>query len=102
MSGSASICTEIESSASLAPQPGGTSALGLTDDSRTGSILEIDVRAAWHNARDNLSIWLGWEQQKWDDIVADLARNVPGSEVIARGRDSVSFSWIKLGVSFEF
>jgi len=86
----------------LTPQPAGTAPLILTDDSRSGSILETDVRAAWHGAGDSVSVWIGWEQQKWEDIAADLARNLPDSEVISRDRDSVTFSWVKGGVSYRF
>jgi hypothetical protein len=93
---------EIEASSSLTPQPAGTSPLVLTDDSRSGSILDVDVRAAWHGVGDALSLWVGWEQQKWQDIAADLARNLPGSSLISRDRDSVTFSWVKAGVSYRF
>jgi len=93
---------EIEAASSLTPQPAGTAPLILTDDSRSGSILDVDVRAAWHAAGDSVSVWIGWEQQEWEDIAADLARNLPDSEVISRDRDSVSFSWVKGGVSYRF
>jgi hypothetical protein len=93
---------EIEARSSLTPQPVGTVPLGLSDDSRSGSILDFDVRAAWHNSRDDLSVWIGWEEQIWEDIAADLARNLPGSEVPARDRESVTISWAKVGVSFLF
>jgi len=92
----------IEAASSLTPQPAGTAPLYLEDTSRSGSILEFDARAAWHTSEDSFSVWLGWEQQVWDDIAADLARNLPGSEVITRARDSVTFSWFKVGVSFTF
>jgi hypothetical protein len=93
---------EIEAGSSLTPQPPGTFAQALTDDSRSGTILDLDVRAAWHDSNDNLSVWIGWEEQVWRDIAADLARNLPNSDVISRGRDSVTFSWAKVGVSFVF
>jgi hypothetical protein len=107
LSGSASVglsflSGEIKVSESLAPQPAGTVPLELRDDSRSGTILELDVRGTWHHANERLSVWLGWEQQDWDDIAADLARNLPGNEVIARSRDSVTFSWMKAGVSYRF
>jgi hypothetical protein len=89
---------EIEAASSLQ----GTPPLNLTDDSRSGSILDLDVRAAWHGAGDSVSVWIGWEQQKWEDIAADLARNLPDSEIISRDRDSVTFSWVKGGVSYRF
>lgn len=93
---------EIEASSSLTPQPGGTTALYLKDDSRSGTVFEMDVRGTWHASNDRLKLWLGWERQNWDDIAADLARNLPGSAVITRDRDSVGFSWIKLGGSYRF
>jgi hypothetical protein len=93
---------EIETVSMLTPQPGGTSALVLTDDSRSGSVLEIDVRGTWHLPNDRFRVWLGWEQQSWDDIAADLARNLPGSGVLSRDRDSVRFSWVKLGGAYRF
>jgi len=93
---------EVEGSQSLSPLQPGLLPLVLIDDSRSGTILDFDVRAAWHNNSDDLSVWIGWEQQVWEDIAADLARNLPGSNIIARERDSVSFSWVKLGVSYVF
>ena len=93
---------EIEARSSLTPVQPGTIPLGLTDDSRSGTILDFEVRGAWHNDSDTLSVWIGWEEQVWEDIAADLARNLPGSDVIARERDSVTFSWAKLGIAFVF
>jgi len=93
---------EIEASSSVTPQPAGTYPLGLTDDSRSGTLFDFDVRGAWHGSGDAVSVWLGWEQQEWEDIAADLARNLPESDVISRARDSVTFSWFKAGVSFKF
>ena len=93
---------EIESRSSLTPQPPATVPFELTDDSRSGTILDLDVRATWYGVDDRLGLWLGWEQQVWEDIAADLARNLPGSGVPARDRDTVRFSWVKLGVSFRF
>jgi hypothetical protein len=93
---------EIEARSSLTPQPPGTSPLALTDDSRSGSLLDLEVRATWHARDDGVSVWIGWEEQVWDDIAADLARNLPGSDVIYRTRDSVTFSWVKAGLGFRF
>lgn len=93
---------EIEATSSLTPQPAGTSPLRLTDDSRSGNLLELDVRGTWHASNEKLKLWIGWEQQSWDDIAADLARNLPGSAIITRDRDSVRFSWVKLGASLQF
>jgi hypothetical protein len=93
---------EIKARSMLTPQPGGTTALNLTDDSRSGNLFEMDVRGTWHSSDDSWKVWLGWEQQSWDDIAADLARNLPGSAIITRDRDSVRFSWLKLGASYRF
>jgi len=93
---------EVEARSSLAPQPSGTLAQVLTDDSRSGKVVDLEVRGAWHNRSATMSVWIGWESQEWVDIAADLARNLPGSGVVARERDSVTFSWAKAGVSFIF
>lgn len=100
--GLAMLSGEIEASSSLEPQPVGTAPLMLTDDSRSGTILDVDIRGAWHTSNDKTSVWIGWEQQVWEDIAADLTRNLPDSEIISRDRDSVTFSWFKAGVSFRF
>lgn len=99
--GLAALDGEVEASASLTPQPPGTSPMLLSDDSRSGTILEFDVRGAWR-ASERISVWLGWEQQVWEAIAADLARNLPGAAIVSRGRDSVTFSWAKLGASVRF
>lgn len=93
---------EIEASSSLTPQPVGTAPLMLSDDSRSGTILDLDLRGAWHNSSDDVSVWIGWEQQVWEDIAADLARDLPDSDVVSRARDSVTFSWFKVGIAYEF
>lgn len=93
---------ELEASTSLSPQPPGAPPLHLVDDSRSGTILELDVRGGWRAASDKLSLWVGWEQQEWQQIAADLARNLPGNDLISRSRDSVSFSWFKAGASYRF
>ena len=93
---------ELEARASLTPQPQDTIAVRLIDDSRSGTILDFDLNAAWHSPDDSFSIWLGWEQQVWEDIAADLTRNLPDSNVPSRERDSVTFSWFKVGVSYRF
>lgn len=97
---------ELEQRSSLTQADGspapGTSALLLIDDSRSGTILDLDVTGAWHSSGDAVSVWIGWEQQEWADIAADLTRNLPGSGVISRDRDSVTFSWFKVGVSYRF
>ncbi len=92
---------ELDARSSLTP-PAGTVPVLLIDDSRSGTILDLDVNAAWHSSDDGFSVWLGWEQQVWEDIAADLTRNLPGSDVPSRERDSVTFSWFKVGVSYRF
>ncbi len=93
---------ELDARSSLTPQPAGTVPVLLFDDSRSGTILDLDVNAAWHSSGDGFSVWLGWEQQVWEDIAADLTRNLPDSDVPSRERDSVTFSWFKVGVSYRF
>ena len=93
---------ELEARSSLTPQPAGTFAVLLIDDSRSGTILDLDINAAWHSSGDGFSFSLGWEQQVWEDIAADLTRNLPGNNVPSRERDSVTFSWFKVGLSFRF
>lgn len=74
----------------------------LVDDGRSGSITEFDVTFAWHNPSDRTRVYLGWEQQRWDDIAADAARNFPGTSAPLRPRNSVSFGGYKLGLRFIF
>ena len=97
---------ELEARSSLTEStglpPAGTVPVLLIDDSRAGTILDLDVNAAWHSSGDGFSVWLGWEQQVWEDIAADLTRNLPGSNVPSRERDSVTFSWFKVGASYRF
>ena len=93
---------ELDARSSLTPQPAGTVPVLLIDDSRSGSIQDLDVNAAWHSSDDRVTVWLGWEQQVWEDIAADLTRNLPGNDVPSRERDSVTFSWVKVGVSYRF
>jgi len=93
---------ELDARSSLTPQPAGTVPVLLIDDSRSGSIQDLDLNAAWHSSDDRVTVWLGWEQQVWEDIAADLTRNLPGNDVPSRERDSVTFSWVKVGVSYRF
>lgn len=75
---------------------------GIVDDGRSGNIWDIDIRVTYHGQTDAFRVWLGWEQQVWDNITADLVRNFPGTTAPLRDRDSVSFSGYKLGVYFRF
>ena len=85
---------------------GGEPVLGnsvyLKDDGRSGSIRELDLALVWHSSSDTVRVWLGWEQQVWEDIAADLMRNFPGTVAVLRERDSVTFSGYKLGVRVLF
>jgi len=74
----------------------------VRDDGRSGSILDFDLVFGWHNANDWLRLWAGWEQSVWNDIAADLVRNLPGTTAPLRERDSVTFSSYKLGVFVRF
>ena len=80
----------------------GSSRATFSDDGRSGNILDMDVAAAWHNSNDSVVVLIGWEQQTWDGVPADMMRNLPGTSVILRERDSVTFSGIKIGVHLVF
>ena len=80
----------------------GVSGATFSDDGRSGNIFDFDVAAAWHNNNDSVVVLLGWEQQTWDGVPADMMRNLPGTSVVLRERDSVTFSGIKLGVHLIF
>lgn len=74
----------------------------LKDDGRSGSILDLEIVAAWHAANDSVQIWIGWEQSTWNEITLDLLRNFPGTTAPLRERDSVTFSGYKIGASVRF
>lgn len=97
---------ELEASSGLTPtsgQPGlSPSYASLLDDSRSGTIRDLDLRASWHLLDDRLRFSAGWEQSEWQDIAADLMRNFEGSTAPLRDRDAVTFSSYKLGVYFRF
>ncbi len=75
---------------------------GIVDDSRSGNIWDLDIRVTYHGQTDAFRVWLGWEQQVWDNLTTDLVRNFPGTTAPSRDRDSVSFSGYKVGVYFRF
>jgi hypothetical protein len=95
---------ELEARSSLKPQPAtlSQSAAVLTDDSRSGTILDFDVTGNWHLAGDRLSLSVGWGQSIWQGIADDLVRNLPGAGLELRPRDSVTFSGYKAGVALRF
>lgn len=74
----------------------------VSDDGRSGRILDLDVALNYHMLQDTLRISLGWEQSSWDGIAADLLRTAPNTSVTLRDRDSVAFSAYKLGVLVNF
>lgn len=80
----------------------GSSGATFSDDGRSGNIFDLEVAAAWHNRNDSVVALIGWEQQTWDGVAADMMRNLPGTAVILRERDSVTFSGIKIGVHLVF
>ena len=90
-----------ESGMSATTGPGSSGAT-FSDDGRSGNIFDVDVAAAWHNSSDSVVVLLGWEQQTWDGVPADMMRNLPGTSVVLRERDSVTFSGIKVGVHLIF
>ena len=51
---------------------------------------------------DAVRVWLGWEQQVWEGITTDYARNFAGTAFPLRDRDSVTISAYKLGVFVRF
>ena len=74
----------------------------LNDDSRSGSIRDFDLVVAWHLRNDKYRVFVGWEQSTWDAISSDLMRNLPGTTVQLRDRNSVVFSGWKIGFAGRF
>jgi hypothetical protein len=74
----------------------------ITDDGRSGNIVDFDLRIGWRNVSDRFRVWLGWEQSIWNEIAQDPLRNFPGTTAPLRERDSVTFSGYKLGLYFRF
>jgi len=74
----------------------------VADDSRSGTIFDLDLRAVWNSESERLSVWVGWEQQVWEQLPLDLMRDFPGSPVPLRQRDEVVFSGYKAGLSYKF
>lgn len=74
----------------------------LTDNGRSGNILDFDVTGRWQNSTENVAIVFGWEQSVWEDIATDLLRNPAGTTIPLRDRDSVTFSGYKLGLHVRF
>jgi hypothetical protein len=80
----------------------GASSVSFSDDGRSGGIRELDVTGGWHNASNTLQVYLGWEQDAWEEIAADMVRgssSLPTSPL--RDRDSVTVSGWKLGLRFR-
>jgi hypothetical protein len=94
---------ELTGESGLTPRTGGSGSYAFVkDDSRSGSILEFEIAVAWRLSRDRYRILVGWEQQVWDGIAADVVRNFPGTSAPLRDRDSVVFSSYKLGFGVLF
>ena len=74
----------------------------MFDDSRSGTIRDIELKGTWHLMNDRLRLSFGWDQSTWEAIAADLMRNFAGSTAPLRDRDAVIFSGYKLGVYFRF
>ncbi len=74
----------------------------FSDDGRSGNIFDLEASAAWRNSNDSVVVLLGWEQQTWNGVPVDTMRNLFGTSVVLRDRDSVTFSGIKLGVRLVF
>ncbi len=94
---------ELTGESGLTARTGGSGSYAFVkDDSRSGSILEFEIAVAWRLSRDRYRILVGWEQQVWDGIAADVVRNFPGTSAPLRDRDSVVFSSYKLGFGVLF
>jgi len=99
---------ELTGSSSLTPSGSSNSAntpsslAKITDDSRSGSIRDVDLTVSWRAVGEAVRVWVGWEQQIWDGITTDLVRNFPGTVAPLRDRDSVVFSGYKVGVFVRF
>jgi hypothetical protein len=95
---------ELEARSSLFPQPPtlSPSAAALTDDSRSGTILDFDVTGNFHLAGDRVTLSFGWGQSVWQSIAEDLVRNLPGAGLELRPRDGVTFSGYKAGIALRF
>jgi hypothetical protein len=99
---------EVKATSSLVPagtidgDPVPPTRASLDDDGRSGSILDVDLAAALHFAEDRYRVTIGWEQSRWNDLSADLVRNLPGTSATLRERDSVTFSGYKVGLRVRF
>jgi len=74
----------------------------VVDNGRSGTIRDFDLIGTWHIASDRYRLYFGWEQSRWEDVAADLARNLPGNTAPLRDRSDVVFSGYKLGFYFSF
>ena len=99
---------ELRASSSLVPDGSANAATTasslseITDDSRSGSVRDLDLAVTWRLTGDAVRVWLGWEQQVWEGITTDSVRNFPGTSAPLRDRDSVTISGYKLGVFVRF
>jgi len=75
---------------------------GLTDDSRSGSISEVELLFNYYLAQDAIRIYAGWTQSIWSDIATDLVRNFPDQTVPLRDRYDVTFSGYLIGIYARF
>jgi hypothetical protein len=96
---------EITGESGLTPTGSGTtpsSFVSIADDSRSGSMRDVELTVSWWAVGDAVRVWAGWEQQVWDGVPTDLVRNFPGTTAPLATRDSVTFSGYKLGVFVRF
>jgi len=100
--GMALLSGDLDASASLTPATASSVNTQQTDDGRSGSILDFEVTAGWRSASEAVRVWAGWEQAVWEDIAADLVRNLPGAAAPLRDRDAIAFSGFKIGAEFRF
>ena len=74
----------------------------VENDSRTGTILDLDLAFEWYAVRDLLRISLGYEFSAWNGIVNDQVRNPPGLLTPNSERNDISFSGARLGFWIRF
>lgn len=74
----------------------------IEDDGRSGSIRTVDFALGYHFCGERCEVYVGWEESTWEEIAADLLRNLPGTSAPLASRDAVSFSGYKLGFRWLF
>ena len=91
-----------QSSLTQAGQTGPASFSAFVDDSRSGSIQEIEFGAHWYLSQDKIRITVGWSQSEWQSIADDLMRNFPTTSAPLRDRPDVTLSAYLIGIHVRF